>query len=164
MSSSGSILGPNLFLQYINDLPDDAICSIVFHADDTISTLNLNLTCKTVWTEAGSGLLISILTRLSLVHLTSVITLLLLMLKWICLLKKKLYFWICWGCLFPLTWIKPFTLSLLLKLLLRNSKLWLFLYSSILLRLILSLQSYHIAFYRMLLSCLLVLLAVIWIS
>ena len=31
----GSIHGPTLFLQYINDLHDDVICNIAVYADDT---------------------------------------------------------------------------------------------------------------------------------
>ena len=32
--SYGSILGPTLFSQYVNDLPDDVICNIVIYTDD----------------------------------------------------------------------------------------------------------------------------------
>ena len=31
-----SILGPTLFLPYINEIPDDVICNIAIYADNTI--------------------------------------------------------------------------------------------------------------------------------
>ena len=40
----GSILGSTLFLQYINDLPDDVVCNIDSYADDT----TLNCKCDQV--------------------------------------------------------------------------------------------------------------------
>ena len=33
--SQSSILGPTVFLLYINDLPDNVICNITIYADDS---------------------------------------------------------------------------------------------------------------------------------
>ena len=75
--SQGSILGSALFLLYMTDLPDDVICNIAICADNTTlyskcdqaSDLwqqlelltGLDLIYETLWTGAGSGLLISML-------------------------------------------------------------------------------------------------------
>ena len=48
----GSILGPKLFLLYINDLPDDVICHIAIYADDT----TLYSKCDQVSLISGSNL------------------------------------------------------------------------------------------------------------
>ena len=96
--------------------------------------LILNLIYKTPWTEAGSGLLILILEKLSLLSLTGLITLVLLMWKWMALLSSKNYFLRCWGCVLLLNWIGVLLLSLLLKLPPRKLEPWFILWSFFIMR------------------------------
>ena len=92
----GYILGPTLFLLYINDLLDGVISGIGIYADETILSilgvirhlicggslswlLNLNLIYRVLWTWVENGLLISVLGKLSWFGLTGLITMVLLM-------------------------------------------------------------------------------------
>ena len=90
----GSIRGPTLFVLYINGLSDDIICDTAIYADNTTLyskrnqasdlwqqlnwLLNLTLIYETLWTGVRSGLLISMLGKLSLFRLTGLITMVLL--------------------------------------------------------------------------------------
>ena len=79
--------------------------------------LNLNLISdETLWTGVRSGLLISLLGKLSWFRLTSLITMVLLMWKWMGLFLRKNHLLRCWGWPSLLNWIGVLTLSLLLKL------------------------------------------------
>ena len=70
--------------------------------------------------SAGSGLLISMLEKLNLFCLTSLITLVLVMLKWMRMFLRENHLLGCWGCLSLLYWIEALILSGMLKLPLRK--------------------------------------------
>ena len=79
---------------------------------------NLNLIYETLWTGLRSSLLISMLGKLSWFCLTGLITMVLLIKKWMDLFLRKNHLLTCWGWGSPslLNWIGVLTLSLLLKL------------------------------------------------
>ena len=85
--------------------------------------LNMNLIYETLWTGIRSGLLISMLGKLSWFRLTGLITMVLLMWKWMGLFLRKNNLLRCWGWPSLLNWIGVLTLSLLLKLLPRKLEL-----------------------------------------
>ena len=98
--------------------------------------LNLNLIYETLWTGARSGLLISFLGKLSWFSLTSLITLVLLIWKWMGLFLRKSYLLRYRGWHSLLNWIGALTLPLLLKLPPRKLEPWFVLWSFFLLRLL----------------------------
>ena len=104
--------------------------------------LNLNLIYETRWTGVRSGLLISMLGKLSWFCLTGLITMVLLMWKWGGggggggLFLRKNHLLRCWGWPSLLNWIGVLTLSLLLKLHPRKLELWFVLWRFFLLRLL----------------------------
>ena len=103
--SQASILGPTLFLLCINDLPNHVICNIAIYAEILLPILsviehlirgnnlnwllNLNLIQETLWTGVRSSLLISRLGKLNWFCLTGLITMILLMWKWMGLFLRK---------------------------------------------------------------------------
>ena len=88
------------------------------------------------WTGVRSGLLISMLGKLSWFRLTGLITMVLLMWKWMGLFLRKNHLLRCWGWPSLLNWIEALTLSLLLKLPPKKSEPWLVLWSFYLLKLL----------------------------
>ena len=90
----GFILCSTFFLLYINDLPDNVICDIAIYANDTVLYSRCDQ-ASDMWqqlelaselesdlpmlTRVRSGLLISMLGKLSWFHLTGLITMVLLM-------------------------------------------------------------------------------------
>ena len=72
------ILGPTLLLLYISDIPDDVIKHLIC-GNNSNWLLNLILIYKKLWTGIRSGLLISVLGKINWLHLTSLITMVLLM-------------------------------------------------------------------------------------
>ena len=108
------------------------ICLIfAIYADDTTLYCKRKLVFD-LWQELaselkydlGGGLLTLMLEKLNLLCLTSFVTLMLLMLKWMGLLLRKNHHLRCRNYLSLLNWIGVLKLSLLLKLPLRKLKPW----------------------------------------
>ena len=86
--------------------------------------LNLSLIYETLWAGVGSGLLISMLEKIYWFYWTGLITLVLLMWKWMGLFLRKNHLLRCWGWLSLLNWIRALTLSRLLKVPPRKLEPW----------------------------------------
>ena len=96
----------------------------------------MDLIYKKLCTETGSGLLISMLEKLNRLYLTILITLVLVMWKWMDLFLGKNHLSRCWGWFSLLNWIEARTFSLLLNLPPRKLESWFILWSFLFLRLL----------------------------
>ena len=99
------------------------------------SELGFDRILKRLWTRAESGLLSSVLEKLNWFRLTGIITLVLLMWKWMSLFLWGNHLLRNWSCLSFPNWIGELTLSLLLKLSSRKLGSWFVLWSFFLLSL-----------------------------
>ena len=93
-------------------------------------------TYETLWTGAGSALLVLKLKKLNKFHLTGLMTMVLLMWKLIGQFLRKYHLLRCWSWLSYLNWVGALTLSILLKLPPRKLEPWFVLWSFFLLRLL----------------------------
>ena len=148
--SQSSIFGPTLFLLYINDLPDDVICNISIYTDDTTLHSKCDQASDLWWqlelaSERDSDFWDNVdrdrkwlvdlnAGNFKLFHLTNLITLVLLMWKWMGLFLRKNHLLTCWGWLSLLNWIGALTLSLLLTVPPIKLEPWFVLWSFFLLR------------------------------
>ena len=107
----------------------------------------------TLLTGAGSGLLTSMMEKLNWFHLTSLISLVLLMWKRMYLFLRKNHLLRCWGWPSLTNWVGALTLSPLLKLPPRKLEPWFVLWSFFLLSL-LCFSINHTAMHGILLPCL----------
>ena len=112
--------------------------SVIRHliCDNQNRLLNLNLICETLWAGAGSSLLISMLEKLNWCRLTGIVTLVLLVWKWVGLFLWENDLLRCWGCLSLLNFKwdlklpnEILTLSLFLKVSPRKLEPWFVLWS-----------------------------------
>ena len=97
---SVTLLSMLMILLFIVDVIKHLICG-----NNLNRLLNWNLIYKTLWTGVRSGLLNWIVRKLSWFHLTGVITIVLLMWKWMSLFLRKNHLLRCWGWPSLLNWI-----------------------------------------------------------